>query len=368
MRAHYEIANRATSVRSAAAVVLLTIAATSTARGQSMDRRTLSGSDIAIYNLVGSIHAEAGSGSDVAVEVTRHGADAARLHIESGELRGRQTLRVVYPDRRIVFAGLENRGRRTWFGDSRTTIDVDDDGTFGDTNHSGRHRVEIVAHGSGLEASADVRVLVPRGRRVALHLAAGEATVTNVDGDILVDVSQATVTTSGTSGRLTLDTGSGSVRVSDAEGQVVLDSGSGDVVVMGMRGDRMRLDAGSGSVRAERIEVARLDVDSGSGSVRLTDVRAPDISLDAGSGSVEIGLLATVASMKIDSGSGSVTIDAPKSLDAELVAETGSGGIRVDLPMQVRKRDHGYLAARIGDGRGRISIDAGSGTVTIRER
>lgn len=351
------------------AVAAGTLAAAAHAAGaQETERRTLPGRDVAIYNIAGSIRAEAGGGSQVVAEVTRRGPDASRLRIESGSIRGRETLRVIYPSDRVLFRD-GSRGRGGVFGwGSRTTLTVQDDGTFGDDRDRGGHRVDIVGRGDGLEASADVRLVVPRDTRIALHLGVGEATVTNVDGEILVDVSGADVTTRGTHGSLTLDTGSGRVSVSDAEGELLLDSGSGDVTVSHVRGQRIRLDSGSGSVRADALDTPRLELDSGSGGVRLADVRSGDITIDAGSGSVELGLLSDVESLRIDSGSGSVTIRAPKELGAELIADTGSGGIDVDLPMQLRRREHGYLAARIGDGRGKISIDSGSGTVRITGR
>ena len=69
------------------------------------EKFTLPGSDIAIYNLVGEIRAEAGTGSDVTVEVTRGGPDAAKLKVETGMIRSRNTLRVIYPDSRIIYPG-----------------------------------------------------------------------------------------------------------------------------------------------------------------------------------------------------------------------------------------------------------------------
>src|SRR2546428_12336603 len=92
------------------------------------ERHAASGDDVAIYNLAGVLRVEAGSGVDVIVEVTRGGRDAGKLRVEAGPLRGRGTLRVVYPDDDIVYGEPD-------FGGS-TTLDVRDDGTFND--HEGR--------------------------------------------------------------------------------------------------------------------------------------------------------------------------------------------------------------------------------------
>ena len=45
----------------------------SVARAQSVERVTLEGGEVAIYNLVGRLRVEGGSGSNVVVEVTRVG-------------------------------------------------------------------------------------------------------------------------------------------------------------------------------------------------------------------------------------------------------------------------------------------------------
>ena len=73
------------------------------AAGAQTERRSLSGSSIAIYDLVGRVAVEQGTGSEVVVEITRGGHDAKKLSIDVGELRGRNTLRVRFPDDDIVY-------------------------------------------------------------------------------------------------------------------------------------------------------------------------------------------------------------------------------------------------------------------------
>jgi hypothetical protein len=245
-----------------AAAVAATLFASDLALAQGDERRLLKGSRVAIYNLVGSIRLEGGSGREVAVTVDRQGSDGARLKVETGEIGGRETLRVIYPDDRIVFerrSGEKGNGGR-WGNWGRTQVNVARDGTFGDGRGEwGRgDRVEIVSSGRGFRGYADVRVAVPTGTSIEVHLAAGEAVVTNVDGDITVDVQAADVTTSHTRGALLLDTGSGEVNVSDAEGRVILDSGSGGATVTGMKGRELRLDTGSGSFKGSGIDVEEL--------------------------------------------------------------------------------------------------------------
>lgn len=331
------------------------------AGAQVSDRRTVTGAAVAIYNLAGRVVVEGGGASDVVVEVTRGGADAARLRIETGVRGEWQTLRVIYPSDRIVYPRLGGSG-------SRTTLRVDDQGFFnesGDWGGRGRDRVEIRGSGSGLEAWADLRIIVPRGKRVALHLAAGEASVSNVDGDLAVDVSAASITTNGTRGRLSLDTGSGSVRVTDAQGSVNLNTGSGSVTVADMRGEELRMDTGSGSISGRNIDVQRLSADVGSGGIRLSGVKASRVSLDTGSGGTDVELLTDVEDVNVDAGSGAVSLRLPAAAGAEVEIETGSGGIETDFPIEVSRWERNYLRGKLGDGKGRIRIDSGSGRVRL---
>ena len=342
----------------ATAIVIIPAIATA----QTPERRTLAGNDIAVYNIAGVMRVEGGSGSEVTVEVTRGGSDASRLQLQTGAIRGRETLRVIYPDRRIVYRQPDSN---RWRG-GRTTLRVDDDGTFGDDRSDDGRSVDVVGSGDGLDAHADIRVIVPRGKRVSVYLGVGEAKIENVEGDLYVDVSSAPVTSTHTRGKLSLDTGSGEVRVTDAQGEIDLDTGSGSVEVANVRGPFLKMDTGSGRVRATDVVVDELEMDTGSGSVRLGQVQSRRIKLDSGSGSVELDLRADVESVHIESGSGGVTLGIPESLGAAIRIDTGSGGIDTDIPVQVRKTERNFLSGTIGDGKGEITIETGSGGVRLR--
>jgi len=334
---------------------VLCLAAASVA-AQQPERYALRGGDVAVYNLVGEVSLEGGSGSEVVVEVARAGDDARQLQVRTGRIGGRETLRVIYPGDRILY---REAGR--W---SQSTLRVRDDGTFGDGSGGGR-RVTISGRGDGLDARAALTVRVPEGQRIRVHLGAGTATVTNVDGDVAVDVASASIQTRNTRGRLLLDTGSGELRVRDAEGELDLDTGSGSVELTNVRGPRLRVDAGSGSLTGDGIDVSALSVDLGSGRMRLSRVRSENIDLDSGSGSVDISLVRDVESLVVDAGSGSVTLRVPETLGAQVDIETGSGGVESDLPIAVTRRSRSELRGTIGDGRGRIEIETGSGGVRI---
>jgi hypothetical protein len=321
------------------------------------DRHRLSGDRVAIYNLAGKLRVEAGDGSDVVVEVTPGGRDGDRLRVEEGSIRGRETLRVIYPSDRIVYPALE--------GGNRTSITVSDDGTWGDDHSGGGRRTEISGSGSGLEAYADIIVRVPRGQQVTVNEAVGDARITSVDADVTVNVASADVSAERTRGHLKLDTGSGSVSVTDAQGDLELDTGSGGVTIRGIRGETLHMDTGSGSIEGGDVDVTQLKADVGSGGVRLNRIHATQVDVDAGSGSTELELLSTVDHLEVGAGSGGVTVHLPASQSADVDIETGSGGIDTDFDIRVTRFERRHMVGRIGDGRGSIRIESGSGQVRL---
>jgi hypothetical protein len=323
------------------------------------ERHTLQGTDVAVYNLAGVIRVEpaGAAGAAAVVEITRGGRHAERLRVVTGELRGVQTLRVIYPADEIAYGE----------GHSSAELRVREDGTFGDNGDAWRdgRRVRITSRGGGLDAHADLRVGVPKGQRIAVYLGVGRVFVTNVDGHLRVDVASADVTVATTRGPLTIDTGSGNVTATDAEGDLSIDTGSGNVTVTRMRGPGLRIDTGSGNATAVQVEADVLEIDTGSGDVDATGVRAQTIHLDTGSGNVELAVLADADRIDIDTGSGNVTLVVPESFGAEVEVETGSGDIDLGFPVQARRLERDHFVGTIGDGRGSVTIGTGSGGVRL---
>lgn len=323
-------------------------------------RYSVPGSAVSIYNIAGDVTVEPGTGSSVVAVVSLAGPDAGRLEVRQGAGR----LAVVYPSDHIVYTPL---GRH-----SETTLHINADGSFTDGWRRSGRRVTITGGGDGLEAYANLRILVPAGGTVAVHLAVGKLTASNVNGQLTLDVASADIDVSGTRGTLNLDLGSGNVSVTNSEGDMVLDTGSGDVTISDIRGTRLDLDTGSGSITGTNISADRVVLDAGSGDIRLNGVASRDLTLDTGSGEVEIGLTTDVDRLTLDSGSGDVTIRAPANLGARVDIETGSGRVSGDLISGLLGRgedeDDEHVSGTIGDGRGSITVDTGSGDVSFVSR
>jgi hypothetical protein len=344
-------------MRSASVVVMLALPAVLTA--QQPERVSLDGREVAIYNIVGRMQVVGGSGDRVVVEVTRSGRDGSQLKLETGVVRGRSSLRVQYPSDRIYYAPMN------WNG--RSTFSISDDGTWGDGNRGrwdGR-RIEVSSRGDGLDAHADLRVTVPKGKVLFIRHGIGETTVENVEGDLSVDVAASRVRVTHMKGSLSLDTGSGGVEVTDMTGDLTLDSGSGGAMLDGIRGGKLNMDIGSGSLRGRDIDVSELVGDVGSGGIRLSGVKTPLLRIEAGSGSTDVELLAPATDVSIEAGSGGVTLRMPASTNASVDIETGSGGIDTDFEVKLSRIERRALRGTIGTGTGRIRIESGSGSVRL---
>lgn len=333
-----------------------------TAAAQQAERHTLS-DDVAIYNLAGTLAVEPGTGG-VSVEVVRGGHDAARLRVERGELDDRETFRVVYPSQSIAYAGLEPG--------SSTTLKVREDGTFGDghghdddDDDRDRGRTVRIGRDGELAAHADLKVKVPHGAQVSFHLAVGSVSITNVNGEILVDGHSTPVTATGAKGDVVLDVGSGNVRVSAAEGTLRVDTGSGGVEVSGFTGDELSIDTGSGQVSGSGVQATSVHIETGSGDIELTAVTAPEVALETGSGNIAAEVRGRVRELALETGSGDISVRAPASLAGDVEIETASGEIETDFPIQVTRHARDHVVGRIGNGVGRVAIETGSGDVRL---
>jgi lia operon protein LiaG len=349
--------------------VIATAALAFHSAGAQSERRTLSGSSVAIYDLVGHIQVEQGSGSEVVVEITRGGHDAKKLSVEVGEVRGRNALRIRYPDDDIVYPDL---GR--W---SNSDFRINSDGTWGgddrddrdDHWYSSGHRIRIKGGGSGTEAWADLKILIPAGKDVAVYVGVGELGANHVTSDLRLSASSGHVTVRDTKGNLFAGTGSGGVDVRGANGDDVrISSGSGGISASDVSGKRLRVSTGSGGVTGAGFTSDDLDVSSGSGPIRVDDVRAPRVRFSSGSGGIRVGFAAPVKTMEATTGSGGVTATFPGTVNAEVDISTGSGGIDTDFPVTLNRMERNRLRGAIGDGTGTIRIRSGSGSVHLRKQ
>jgi DUF4097 and DUF4098 domain-containing protein YvlB len=83
---------------------------------------------------------------------------------------------------------------------------------------------------------------------------------------------------------------------------------------------------------------------------------------------VTLELLAGGGTIYVDTGSGEVNLTLPADYGADVVLDTGSGGIDLGgIPVTVRKIQEDHVEGRIGDGKGRLHVETGSGGVRLKK-
>ena len=316
---------------------------------------------VEIYNAVGSVTLRKATGNAVTVTATAQGSDAGDLVFEVDHEARVGRFRVVFPDVESI----------VWppnMGSGTTEIDLRTDGTFGgDRNWRRGDRVRVSSRG-GFRGYANVEIGVPDGRVVRVFLAVGRATADGVNGDVVIDTYGSNIEATNIAGTWLLDTGSGDVSVNGMRGTLRLDTGSGNLTVSRMTGDLLDADTGSGDVDATDVQVDRFRFDTGSGNVRARNLTARRGVVDTGSGNADIVYSGgAVDDLTVDTGSGRVLLTLPPEADARVSIETGGGDATISRTGVVfERRDEDGVVLRIGQGRGRIRIDTGSGDVVIR--
>jgi len=328
---------------------------------------TFDGDKLVVANLVGWVEVVPAAGDAFHVTVNVRGADAAEGLLEFAVTEGgKDRLAVQFPldeHREYVYPEL---GR-----DSRTTIHVgdDDSGSWLKKVLSGIYgkKVTVRGHGDGLEVWADITVEVPRGRELEVLHGVGRISAAGVSADLVLDTHSGPIAVRDVTGAVLCDTGSGSVEAGGVRGDLTVDTGSGSVEVRDCEGKEILVDTGSGSVDIDGASCDKLAVDTGSGSVRARGVRTESATIDTGSGSVELRLDGMgKGRFLVDTGSGGIDLVLPAGASAHVVAETGSGRIRNEINgAEVRHQERDELDMTIGGGDASVTLDAGSGSVTI---
>ena len=143
---------------------------------------------------------------------------------------------------------------------------------------------------------------------------------------------------------------------------------SGDVTVAGVDGSNLRLDTGSGNVTVTGAKAPSIHIETGSGDIEATGASGDELSFETGSGGVDVALVSAFRSLHIETGSGDVTLKVPPTLGAEVDLDTGSGDIDLGgLTLQVRRIEHDHVTGTLGDGKGRLSVETGSGDVRLQK-
>lgn len=355
-------------------LVAAAIGADSTAAGEFVREFAFEADELSVVNLIGEIRLAPARGDrfEVRIEVQGKDADSDLIAIKTAE--GRQaSLEVSFPiashhdyvyprlgrgSTRISPPGLKEDQATNWLERLLRQL--------------GRQRIAIRGSGRGLEVWADVTIMVPGGRAAEVWLGAGAIEANRVEAELALRISRGDAVIADHRGpALDVDTGSGSVTIDGTmAARLHVDTGSGSVTINRARAERLLVDTGSGSVAIGAAETGHLHVDTGSGSIMAHAIGADSARLDTGSGAIVLELdRLGQGPFVIDTGSGGVRLGLPAEASATITVATGSGGIRADVPgAEIVKQSRDELHLRVGGGAARVSVDTGSGGVTITGR
>ena len=209
-------------------------------------------------------------------------------------------------------------------------------------------------------ASVDYTVVAPPDTTLEIRSVSGDVSVDGVKGEVRAETVSGDVTAAGLAREASLKTVSGDIKVASSavDGQLGATSVSGDVVIQGFKA--RRVDAGTVS-----------------GNVKLTSGACEQATVHSVSG--DVGLAATLAQggryeLRSHSGDVSITVDGKTGFHVD--ASSFSGGIKTDLPLDVRSKteNEGFgppsrsLRAIYLDGSAQVEMSSFSGAIVITKK
>lgn len=147
-----------------------------------------------------------------------------------------------------------------------------------------------------------------------------------------------------------ISTASGNVSAEDVTGRIHLGTASGDVTVRGVSGE--------------------VNASSASGTVHVRDA-AGTVNASSASGDVDVELTRVEGDgeMRFSSASGNVNVRLPATADALVEMSTVSGSIDTNLPIEVRREEHGpgtRARGQLGGGSRLLRISSASGDLSLK--
>ncbi len=347
-------------------VLFLLILAVPVLAGEFQKSFDFDNDELQIRNMIGAIEVRPTGGDRIKVTVNVRGDDADEdLITFDTEGGAEKTFSINFPiddHQKYVYPALGK--------ESKTTIRYreQEGGSWLRRVFGGGEKITVRGKGAGLDLWADVLVEVPADREVEVRLGVGTIDAHDVVSDLVLDTHSGSINARDIEGSLLCDTGSGAVAVRGIRGALNVDTGSGSVDLEGCEGPTVLVDTGSGRVTAKAVICQKLTIDTGSGSVEATNVETDHANIDTGSGSVLLQLdRMGDGRFIIDTGSGSITLDVPEDASARIMADTGSGGMHLDLQgAMVEHKSRDEMKLIIGDGDAKVTLDAGSGSITVK--
>ena len=214
---------------------------------------------------------------------------------------------------------------------------------------------------------ADLTITVPKGVQLKVVNTVGGMRGDNLSANLTLDTGSGNIKLDGVAGKLDVDTGSGEIELSRIAGDTNADTGSGDVTIDDIAAETLKIDTGSGDVTVTNATLRSFDGDTGSGGISVDGSGIQTFRADTGSGDVTLrGDLSAARVIDVDTGSGEVDIFGGPAFEFDLDTDLGSGDVSIGYADAELRRDRREIVgARRGSGHTRVTVDTGSGDVTL---
>jgi len=199
---------------------------------------------------------------------------------------------------------------------------------------------------SPVRVTAEGTITLPRRLSVSFHSTTAGASVSDFDGDVVLDTTTGRVEVRRIGGRVAADTSTGDILVEDVAGDVDVDTSTGSVEVVRVKGD--------------------IEVDTSIGSVHVADPGG-DVKVDSATGDCRITSTAPVAGdWRVETNTGSIDVTFPTTSDASVSVRTDMGHVSTNLGLAVASSVSAKAASGVlGSGEHRIDLEAGTGSITV---
>ncbi len=222
------------------------------------------------------------------------------------------------------------------------TIKVEPQGGSGWLNWGGRNRM----------APTTLELHVPKAASLDVEVVSAPLVVDGIDGgDIKVNTVSGKARINARTPSLKVDSVSGGIELAGHAEQAELQTVSGEILAPALGSD-VKLQTISGRIQVAGGPWRKLTLSTVSGDVQLS------------------GGLAADGNLSIDSMSGDVQLQLPADTSGTLHASSFSGDLRSDFGTP-KEPEHGpgsSLDVRLGDGRGKISIETFSGDLRVKKQ
>jgi hypothetical protein len=169
--------------------------------------------------------------------------------------------------------------------------------------------------------------------------------------------------------------GDGSIRAESLDGKIVLNTADGSVTASQMAGD-LQIRSGDGSIRIDKV-TGKLDLETDDGSIGF-EGKPSVLRLKTGDGSVRAQIdpdTVMADNWDLTTGDGSITLNLPSAFNADLDAETSDGAVRSSHPLLEeesserrsgeRRERRRVLRTKMGEGGKLLRVRTGDGTIRI---